>query len=96
MSEISQLNPVKYNYKENNELGLPSQKEFVGFVAQDIQKVIPEAVETGSDGYLLINNDPIILTMINAIKDLKHQNQELREQNRQMIQRLEAFEQKLQ
>ena len=96
LSEISQLNPVKYNYKENNELGLPSQKEFVGFVAQDIQKVIPEAVETGSDGYLLINNDPIILTMINAIKDLKHQNQELREQNRQMIQRLEAFEQKLQ
>jgi hypothetical protein len=38
-------------------------------VAQEIQKVIPEAVTENSKGYLLVNNDPIIWTMLNAIKE---------------------------
>jgi hypothetical protein len=31
--------------------------------------VIPEAVTKNSNGYLLVNNDPIIWTMLNAIKE---------------------------
>jgi hypothetical protein len=38
-------------------------------VAQEVQKVIPEAVTENSKGYLLVNNDPIIWTMLNAIKE---------------------------
>ena len=32
------------------------------------QKVIPEAVTQNDKGYLLVNNDPIIWAMLNAIK----------------------------
>jgi septal ring factor EnvC (AmiA/AmiB activator) len=50
-------------------------------VAQDVQKVIPEAATENSNGYLLVNNDPIIWTMLNAIKEqqreIKHQHVEL-------------------
>ena len=89
LSEINMLNPVRYNYKEDNELDLPADEEFVGFVAQEVQEIIPEAVETNDDGYLLLNNDPIIWTMVNAIKELKAENDELRA-------RLEALEKTLQ
>ena len=40
----------------------------LGFVAQDVQKIIPEAVTENSKGYLLVNNDPILWAMLNAIK----------------------------
>jgi len=35
--------------------------------------VIPEAVSMTSAGYLEVNNDPVLWTMLNAIKDLKKQ-----------------------
>lgn len=44
------------------------RKQF-GFGAQAVQKIIPEAVSTNTKGYLLVNNDPILWTMLNAIKE---------------------------
>jgi len=38
-----------------------------------VQQVIPEAVTENSKGYLLVNNDPIIWTMLNAIKEQQRQ-----------------------
>src|SRR5262249_27649296 len=40
---------------------------------QDVQKVIPEAVTENSKGYLLVNNDPIIWAMLNALKEQQQQ-----------------------
>jgi hypothetical protein len=37
--------------------------------------VIPEAVTQNSSGYLLGNNDPILWTMLNAIKAQSKHNQ---------------------
>lgn len=85
LSEVSKLNPVRYRYKENGELRLPTDKEFVGVIAQKVQSTIPEAVEENDKGYLMVNNDPIIWAMVNAIKELRTQNQELK-------QRVEALE----
>jgi hypothetical protein len=95
LSEISKLNPVRYSYRDNNELRLPANEEFVGLVAQEVQSVIPEAVEENSDGYLMVNNDPIIWTMVNAIKELEDQNNELRTQNQQIRQRIEVLEREM-
>jgi len=77
--EICSLRPVGYRYKEDNELNLPSDKESVGLVAQEVQAVIPEAVEENDSGYLLVNNDPVIWAMVNAIQELKTQNEELKQ-----------------
>jgi len=52
-------------YKNDNTLDLPSDKEYIGLVAQ----VVPEAVDKMESGYLSVNNDPIIWTMLNAIKE---------------------------
>lgn len=64
------LNTIYFNYKEDNPQNLPSNKQFVGIIAQDVQKVIPEAVSTDDQGYLHVTTDPIIWSAINAIKEL--------------------------
>ncbi|MFH0845893.1 MAG: tail fiber domain-containing protein [Patescibacteria group bacterium] len=70
LEAIMGLYPMYMNYKVDNPLGLPSDQEFIGLVAQDVEKVIPEAVKTDVNGYLTIDADPIKWTMINAIKEL--------------------------
>ncbi len=70
LAELETLQPVHYRYKTDNSLGLPSQPDHIGVVAQQVQQAIPEAVEQNKDGYLVVNNDPVIWTMVNAIKEL--------------------------
>jgi hypothetical protein len=50
-------------------------------VAQEVEKVIPEAVSANNKGYLLVNNDPILWSMLNAIKG---QQQQIRAQQKQL------------
>jgi hypothetical protein len=70
LAELESLQPVHYHYKADNPLSLPSDHDYVGVVAQQVQEVVPEAVERNQDGYFVVNNDPIIWTMVNAIKEL--------------------------
>jgi len=70
---VMQLQPLRYEYKRDNALNLRSAAEHVGFSAQAVQKIIPEAVTQNDKGYLLVNNDPIMWTMLNAIKEQQQQ-----------------------
>jgi hypothetical protein len=82
LTEILKLHPIRYHYKEENAMGIRDHDEHIGFVAQDVQKVIPEAVTENSRGYLLVNNDPILWAMLNAIHEQQRQIQEQRQQIR--------------
>ena len=73
LSQILRINPIRYRYKADNALGIRDTDEHIGVVAQDVQRVIPEAVTENSKGYLLVNNDPIIWSMLNAIKEQQRQ-----------------------
>jgi hypothetical protein len=84
LSAVMKLQPVRYEYKSDNALGLKSEGEHIGFGAQDVQKVIPEAVTTNSQGYLMLNSDPIIWTMLNAIKEQQKEIQELKQEIRRL------------
>jgi hypothetical protein len=86
LKAVMQLQPVRFNYKRDNALGLQSELEQVGFGAQSLQKVIPEAVSKNANGYLMVNNDPILWTMLNAIKEQQKEIVELKGQ----IQKLQA------
>ena len=82
------LQPIRYEYKPDNALGIKSEGESVGFSAQAVQKVVPEAVSKNDRGYLLVNNDPILWTMLNAIKEqqaqIAFQQKQLARQQRQI------------
>ncbi|OGH63218.1 MAG: hypothetical protein A3G34_15300 [Candidatus Lindowbacteria bacterium RIFCSPLOWO2_12_FULL_62_27] len=68
LAELRQLTPVRYRYKKNNPAGIRDSGEHVGLIAQEVQAVIPEAVQ-GGKGYLTLDHGPILFAMLNAIKE---------------------------
>jgi hypothetical protein len=82
LNEILGINPVIFSYKKNNPLGLQSDKEFIGVVAQELQEIIPEAVEEAGDGYLTVNNDAVMWAMVNGMKEQQEQIKYLLEENK--------------
>jgi len=90
LRELLQLRPVRYRYKPDNAMGIRDQEEHIGFVAQEVRAVIPEAVSENDRGFLLVNNDPILWTMLNAIKEqqvlIQQQQHQLRVQQAQIKQ----------
>jgi len=84
LNAVMKLQPLRYEYKPDNALGIKSQGEHIGFGAQAVQQVIPEAVTTNANGFLMVNNDPIIWTMLNAIKEQQKEIVELKKQIRQL------------
>src|SRR3989454_4833238 len=80
LKAVMQLQPIRFQYKRDNVLGLQSEAEQVGFGAQALQKIIPEAVSKNANGYLMVNNDPILWTMLNAIKEQQQEIAQLKVQ----------------
>ena len=72
---VNQLNGVTYNYRtdEYPDLNLREGIQY-GFLAQDVQKVMPEATQAGvntegaTDDYIIMNYDMIIPVLTEAIK----------------------------
>jgi hypothetical protein len=84
LKAVMQLQPLRYVYNQNNALGLDSKGEHVGFGAQSLRLIIPEAVSETANGYLQVNNDPIIWTMLNAIKEQQKEIEQLKGQVQQL------------
>ncbi|MFA6988798.1 MAG: tail fiber domain-containing protein [Candidatus Gastranaerophilaceae bacterium] len=92
LNKINKLKLKKYKFKKNNPLKLNSKEEHVGVIAQDLQKIMPEAVTKGEKGYLMISIDRILWTMLNAIKDLSKENTQLKEKVSKLEERLIKLE----
>jgi hypothetical protein len=84
LKAVMQLQPLRFEYKHSNALGINSEGEHVGFGAQAVQKIIPEAVSRNENGYLQVNNDPILWTMLNAIKEQQKEIEQLKGQIKQL------------
>jgi len=84
LKAVMQLQPIRFEYKPDNELNLKSTGENIGFGAQHLQKIIPEAVSTNKNGFLMVNNDPILWTMLNAIKEQQQQIESLKAEVRKL------------
>ena len=87
IAALMRLQPVRYEYKSDNALKINLPGEHVGFSAQEVEKIIPEAVTKDQQGYRVVNNDPIIWTMLNAIKE---QQSEIAGQQKQIATLLRA------
>ena len=70
LASIENIHPVYYHYKKDNPLGLPSEPEIVGVLAQEAQKAVPESVNVDGKGYLHLTSDSIIWAMVNSIKEV--------------------------
>ncbi len=66
LKEILNIKPVEFVFKSDTE-----QKHHIGIIAQDLKKVIPEAVSVNkTTGYYMVSDEPVFFALINAIKDI--------------------------
>ena len=72
LEEILKIKPVTY-YMKDEKIG---SKRHVGVIAQDLKKVIPEAV-VDDNGYYGVQYQYIDMAMVNAVKELDKQEDDL-------------------
>ncbi len=66
LAKVLALRAVTFDWKDKDRFG--SQNE-VGFIAQEVQGVVPEAVSSGGD-YLSLSVRPIVAMLVEAVKEL--------------------------
>lgn len=95
LAEILKLNTIKYHYAPGNARNLPSDEQAYGFSAQEVQKIFPEAVKQGKDGYLNLDLHPVFISYVNAIKEQQQQIEDLKKKNEQLEKDMQAIKAKL-
>ena len=99
LSVIEKIHPVWFTY--TGEAGMPTDERGVGVLAQELQEVAPYMVSewTYTDpktqektNYLAVDNGAMTYMLINAVKELKKQNEGQQATIRELTQRLGAVE----
>jgi len=84
LEKVNQINGVTFDWtedyiKENGgEDDYFVRKNDVGVIAQEIEKVLPEVVATRKDGIKAVKYDRIVALLIESIKELKKEIEELK------------------
>ena len=68
-----QLRGVRYKRKD-----IENHRGNIGFIAQEIQKVIPEVVHEGNDGYLSVLYQNVVGLLVESIKELSDEVESLK------------------
>ena len=84
MEKVQNLNGVLFDWKQDyidgkgGEDGYFVRKRDVGVVAQDVEKVLPEVVGTRPDGVKAVKYDRLCALLIECVKDLQTQVDDLK------------------
>ncbi|MCA9405457.1 MAG: tail fiber domain-containing protein [Candidatus Omnitrophica bacterium] len=85
LEKIVSLKGVYFQWKDSKE----EDERELGLIAQDVEKVFPEVVFPGQDGYKAISYDKMVAPLIDAVNTLKKKNDELKEHIRILEERKE-------
>ncbi len=74
LAEILKIRPVSFNY--NGKLNYPTEKRFVGIIAQEMKDIAPYTISTlnkkapeGESPYLAFDGTPLPYMLINAVQE---------------------------
>ena len=70
LDKVEKLQGVTFDWKESD--SILNIKEDIGFIAQDVQKVLPELVRENDNGKLSLRHQGIISVLAEAIKELSN------------------------
>jgi hypothetical protein len=74
LEKVTQLQGVTFTW---NTKAYPrrffTEEPQVGFIAQDVEPIIPEVVHTDSDGFKSISYDKLTAVLVEAVKEMKQQ-----------------------
>ncbi len=78
LAKVDKLQGVTFDWKDSE--SILEIKEDIGFIAQDVQKVLPELVRENENGMLSMRHQGITPILLEAIKELKAEIEELKKQ----------------
>lgn len=87
LEKVLQLRGVNFDWNQSQ---FPqrtfSSKRSLGFIAQEVEKVLPEVVETekSADGYKAVQYDKVVALLVEAIKEQQKQINRLQKQVKQL------------
>ena len=76
LEKLSQISGNTFDWNEEKQ-NIYNGKDY-GVIAQEIEKVMPELVDTRDNGYLAVKYDKIVPLLIESIKELKKEIEELK------------------
>lgn len=69
LNKILQLRGVKYKWK-NNEISNQGDRTQIGFIAQELEKIIPELVDDDENGFKSIQYSHLVPLLVGSIQEL--------------------------
>lgn len=95
LEKLSKINGVTFDWNNNQQV-YPVGKKDLGVIAQEVEDVLPELVETRDTGYKAVKYEKLTPLLIEAIKEQQLQIEEQKAQNRLLLSRIESLESQLQ
>ena len=93
LKNLANIGSYYYNYKveEFPERQFPKNRQ-IGFIAQEVEAIYPELVITDEQGYKKVDYAKITPVLVEAIKELKAENEALKAKNDKFEAKIEALE----
>ena len=89
---VKKINPVYYEFKDQRTH--PAGKQ-IGFIAQEIQPLIPELVKTKEDGFLSVDYVKMTVVLLQAVKDQQQIIDQQQKENESLQKQINDINQKL-
>ncbi len=92
LEKICQIQGVNFNFIEDED---ENKQKHAGIIAQEVYKIIPEAIDTKNDDKWTANYNTFIGYLIESVKSLKKENDELKEDNVEKDKKINNLENKI-
>ena len=77
LEKVSKLRGVEFDWNDNQDT---YEGHDIGVIAQDVEAVAPELVQTRDDGYKAVKYEKLTALLIEAVKELKEENKQIRDE----------------
>ncbi|WP_409012936.1 tail fiber domain-containing protein [Emticicia sp. C21] len=92
LAKVLQMNGFHYYWKQEEfkEKNFPESRQ-IGFIAQEVEALFPELVNTDEKGYKSVDYARLTPVLVEAIKELKKENNSIRTENADIRKDIEAL-----
>ena len=92
LNKVMAMRGVQYEWKDKQmESGV-----HIGLIAQEVEKILPEVVDTDDEGYKSVQYSVMVALLIEAIKDQQEKIESQQKEYQEILQRMENMESELQ
>jgi hypothetical protein len=95
VEKVNKLNGVNFTWKKDVQADYKGTPDY-GLIAQEVEAVLPLAVETRHNGYKAVRYEKVIPLLVEAVKEQQTQIESQKSQNEELIKRIETLESILQ